>query len=506
MKSEKKQEKKVILISQESSEVRVAVLEDNILEELYIERSDQIKICGNVYKGVVKAVVPGIAAAFVTLENVKDGFLYLEEESLVDIEDSSISVFGFSLFGGEKKKPLDDKLHEGQEVVVQVVKEPIRSKGPRLTRRISIPARYVVLVPGKKELGISRRIENQTERNRIKKIFNDIKLPHDAGFIVRTAAEGKSQKEFERDIKYLMQKWKDIQHEIRRKKAPSLINQELDLVERVIRDHLTEDTAKIIVDKKELEKKVNQFIKLFMPKYCGDVQYEKCKGSLFEKYKIENEIERTFHRKVPLACGGHIVIEQTEGLVAIDVNSGRFTGDQNQKIEHTAFRTNCEAAREIARQVRLRDMGGIIIIDFIDMERVEHRKKVFTILEDMLKRDRAKTNVLQISKLGLVEMTRQRMRSSLEGALYDTCSYCEGRGVVKSVVTMSMKAIREIKKTLHGKTKKNLEVIVHPEVADRLVKQERNAIKSIEKDHNSKIQILYDNSMHIEDINISFLD
>lgn len=494
----------MILISQESSEIRVAVLEKNRLEELYFERADQAKICGNVYKGVVKAIVPGIAAAFVTLKNAKDGFLYLEEETLVEIDEAPLNVFGFSLFGKDKKQTSgDDKIHEGQEIVVQVIKEPIRSKGPRLTRRISIPARYVVLMPGKKELGISRRIEDPQERKRIKKIFNDIKLPNDAGFIVRTAGEGKSQKEYERDIKYLLKKWKQIHTDIRRMKSPALIHQELDLVERVIRDHLTDDTQKIIVDRKELEKKVLKFIKLYMPNYKGKIIYEKSKASLFERYKIENEIERTFRRKVNLACGGHIVIEQTEGLVAIDVNSGRFTGDRNQKVEETAFRTNCEAAREIARQIRLRDIGGIIIIDFIDMDRADHRRKVFQTLDVAVQPDRAKTNILQISKLGLVEMTRQRMRPSLESAIYDTCPYCEGRGVVRSVVTMSLKAIRDIKKTLQGTSSKNINITIHPDVADRLRKQERASLKSIEKDHKSRIHLHANDTYHIEDLTIS---
>lgn len=493
--------KKVILISQESSEIRVALLEDDVLEEFFIERIDSYKIHGNIYRGLVKAVVPAINGAFVNLGDQKDGFLYLEEESCVDFQEPDQGLFGFAFFSKKKDLPKTDKLKEGQEVVVQVTKEPIRNKGPRLTRKIAIPARYVVLVPGRKDLGISRRIEDQQERKRIKEIFTRMKLPDDAGFIVRTAGEKKSRKEFERDIKYLLQKWKQIRGDIRKKKAPVLIHQELDLIERVIRDNFSEDTSKIIVDKKELQKKVYRFMKLYLPGFKGSVDLHRGRKSLFEKYKVESEIERTFRRKVNLKCKGHIIIEQTEGLVAVDVNSGRYTKVSNP--EETAFRTNCEAAREIARQIRLRDVGGIIIIDFIDMNKSDHRKKVYQILEDAVKRDRAKTNILQISRLGLVEMTRQRMRPSLESAMYDVCPYCEGRGVVKSVITMSIKVLREIKKSLSDKKGKTLEVKVHQSVADRLLQQEKNIIKTIEKLHKSKIKIVASRHMHIEDMNIS---
>ena len=495
--------KKVILISQESGEIRVAILENNILEEFFIERSEALKLCGNVYKGIVKAVVPGIGAAFVQLGIEKDGFLYLEEEPVTDFDDSPGGFWGFNFFRKPNRTSLsqDEKLKVGQEIVVQIVKESIRNKGPRLTRRISIPARYVVLIPGRKELGISRRIENQAERQRIRNIFNEISLPQDAGFIVRTAGGGKSRKEYIRDIKYLLHKWKNIGNEIRKRCAPSLIHQELDLIERVIRDNFTDDTSRIIVDHKDTQKKVQRFLKLYLPNYSGGVELVRGKKALFDKYNIEREIERTFRRKVMLACKGHIVIEQTEGLVAVDVNSGRYTGNRN--VEETAFRTNCEAAREIARQIRLRDIGGIIIIDFIDMEKGDHRKKVYRILEEAVKRDRAKTHILQISKLGLVEMTRQRMRPSLESAVYDVCPYCEGRGVVRSVITMSIKTIREIKKTLGDQKRKTVDIKVHPEVAERLIKIEKNTLKNIEKEHKSKIVIHPRPQMHIEDLQIT---
>lgn len=493
--------KKVMLISQESHEIRVAILENSILEEFYIERPEALKLYGNIYKGIVKALVPGIGASFVNLGTEKDGFLYLEEEELSEITDIDDNFFSLGLFKKQAQTFNDEKLKEGQEVIVQVVKEPIRNKGPRLTRRVSIPARYLVMIPGGRMLGISRRIEDKEERERIKSIFSDMSIPIDAGFIVRTAGEGKDKKDFMRDIKYLAQKWKQIKSEIRKTQAPALVHQELELIERVIRDNVTDDITKVIVDRKEVHQKVQRYISLHLSGFKGDVELATGKKNLFDKYNIEKEIEKTYRRKVDLKCKGHIVIEQTEGLVAIDVNSGRFTGDDD--LEATAFRTNCEAAREIARQLRLRDVGGIVIIDFIDMAKSEHRKKVYAILEQAVQRDRAKTNVLQISKLGLVEMTRQRMRPSLESAVYSVCPYCEGRGVVRSVVTMTIKTIREIKKVLVDQTKKELEVRVHADVAQRLLEQENDTLRNIEKTHKSRITIIPQDAMHIEDISIS---
>ncbi len=493
--------KKKIFISQEGSEIRVAVTERGLLEEFYIERKDSLKICGNIYKGIVKAIVPAIGAAFVTLEGVRDGFLYMDEEPLFDIDDINPAFFSFFSWKNSNNQK-NDILVEGQEVIVQVVKEPIRNKGPRLTRRISIPGRYIVLIPGREELGVSRRIESKSERNRIKEIFSSVKLPAGVGFIVRTAGEGKSEKEYLRDIKYLLHKWKQIQSKIRRAAPPALVYEETDLVERVIRDNVTENTAEIVVDRKELEKSVNKFLKLYMPNVSIKVKFDKDKKPLFERYGIEREVERAFRRKVRLRCGGHIVIEQTEGLVAIDVNSGSFTSDSN--TEETAYHTNMEAAVEIARQIRLRDMGGIIIIDFIDMDKAFHRRDVYRALEEAVRRDKAKTKILQISKLGLVEMTRQRMRPSLESAIYDRCPYCEGRGVVKSAITMSLKVVREIKKSLNAKKIKHIKVYVNPAVAERLVNQEKNVLKEIEKNYRTKLEIIGDSDMHMEDIEISF--
>ena len=497
--------KKEILMSLEANEKRVAILEDGKLEEFFIERADAFKMFGNIYKAKVKSIVPGIGASFVDLGTKKDGFLYVGDA--VESPFGLDSAFEEVEFEGKRERTepprIEDVLKIGQEVFVQVVKEPIRDKGPRLTTHVAIPARYLVLIPGENKVGVSRRIDDPKERERIRQIFAEMELPKDSGFIVRTAGEGKSKKEFVRDVKYLTKTWSRIKSEIHRKKAPSLIHHELVLVERIIRDYFTEDMDRIVVDHKELYDHVRRFVRLYLPDCHVQVDWHKAPVPLFEKYNIEKEIEKTFHKKVFLRSGGHIVIEQTEGLVAIDVNTGKFTGHRD--LEETVYRTNLEAAQEVARQVRLRDMGGIIIIDFIDMTKSDHRRHLYRLFKDVMKKDRAKTNILQMSELGLVEMTRQRIRPSLESAVYDGCPYCEGKGIIKSVTTMTIETIKEIKKALNHSRDKVLNVYAHPQVVERLLHEQQRSIRDLEHQSKSRIIVLADPSLHREDVNITFV-
>ncbi|HNV86084.1 MAG TPA: Rne/Rng family ribonuclease [Candidatus Omnitrophota bacterium] len=498
------QPKKEILISLEANEIRVAVLEDGVLGEFYIERADGERLHGNIYKGKVSSLLPGIGAAFIDLGTKRDGFLYVADALRSPLDEDEIAGDDSeekSVAPGDMK--IEEFLKVGQEIVVQVVKEPIGGKGPRLTTKFTIPARYLVLMPGEGKVGISRRIEERRERDRIRQIFGAMELPKDAGFIVRTASEGKSKEEFDRDIRYLMRQWDQIKHEIRRKRGPALIHRELDLVERTIRDLLTKDTAKIVVDHKSLEEKVRRFLRLYLGDNRFPVEFYQGRIPLFERYHIDEEIEKAFQRKVLLRCGGSIVIEQTEGLVSIDVNTGKYAGRRN--LEETAFKTNCEAAREIARQVRLRDMGGIIIVDFIDMEYEGHCREVIRIFRDALRHDRARTNVLKLSELGLVEMTRQRVRPSLESAVYDTCPYCEGRGLVKSVRTMSVEMIKKVRRALLSVRGKTLQVSVHPGVAERLIRTDFRAIQDIERQSKNRVVIVADPGLHVEDSTFDFI-
>ncbi len=502
--------KRDILISLEANEKRVAILENGVLEEFFIERADQKYMLGNIYKGNVRTIIPGIEAAFINIGSEKDGFLYVTdavrnpldaEEEPGEVEDEEEEERRPKRRHHHARVKINELLKEGQEVIVQVVKEPIRTKGPRLTTFFSFPARYLVMMPGEKRLGLSRRIDNPKERERIRAIFSRMDIPDDVGFIVRTAAEGKSDKEFERDIRYLLGIWNQLKKDINTKPAPSLIHEELDLVERIVRDFYTEETDTIIVDDKSVHGKLMNFIKIYMQEENVNVQMYHDRVPLFEKYNIEKEIEKTFQKTVYLKSGGHLVIEQTESLVAIDVNTGKFTGRHN--LEETVYRTNCEAAREIARQLRLRDIGGIIIADFIDMEEEEHRRSVLRIFKEAMRRDRAKTNILKISELGLVEMTRQRVRPSHESALYQPCIYCGGKGTVKSVTTMLIQAVKQIKKAFADSKRKTLEVSMNPGVAERLVVQEKRLLKSLEHQYKSRIVILANPSLHVEEIRMN---
>ena len=404
----------------------------------------------------------------------------------------------------QRKPRIEEVLKVGQKVIVQVVKEPLGNKGPRLTTQFSIPARYLVMMPGESKIGISRRVESRTERERIRGIFRSLEIPKGVGFIVRTNAEGKSDADFTRDIRYLIRLWKKIHGMISAKKAPVMIHQELGLVERVVRDYVNEETTKIVVDHPEIFKKLKRFTSVYMPGQDLNIEFAKEKGSLFERHGIEKEIERTFQKNVHLKSGGYLVIEQTEALVVIDVNTGKFTGN-NKGLEETVYKNNVEAAQEIARQLRLRDIGGIVVIDFIDMEQGQHRRSLFNIFKEAVSKDRAKTHLVQVSELGLIQMTRQRMRPSLESAVYDTCPYCEGKGNIKSTATMAIQVIRELRKSLKESRDRIVNAYVHPDVAERLLQQEKKALRFLEKNTGSRISVYSEPTAHREDINITFI-
>ena len=404
----------------------------------------------------------------------------------------------------QRRPRIEEVLKVGQKVIVQVVKEPLGTKGPRLTTQFSIPARYLVMMPGESKIGISRRVESRGERERIRGIFRSLEIPKGVGFIVRTNAEGKSDADFTRDIRYLLRLWKKIHSMISAKKAPVMIHQELGLVERVVRDYVNEDTAKIIVDHPEIFKKLKRFTSVYMPGQTLNIEFAREKGSLFERHGLEKEIERTFQKNVHLKSGGSIVIEQTESLVAIDVNTGKFTGN-SKGLEETVYKNNVEAAQEIARQLRLRDVGGIVVIDFIDMEQSQHRRSLFNIFKEAVSKDRAKTHLVQVSELGLIQMTRQRMRPSLESAVYDTCPYCEGKGNIKSTATMAIQVIRELRKSLKDSRDRIVNAYVHPDVAERLLQQEKKALRYLEKSTGSRISVYSEPAAHREDINITFI-
>jgi ribonuclease G len=494
---------KEILISVEGQEKRVAVVEGGKLEEFYVERTDSERLVGNIYKGLVNSIVIGIQAAFIDVGLEKNGFLYVSDiiapaEEYDEIRDERHSKGKETGCRGPVR--IESLLRGKQEILVQVVKEPIGGKGPRLTTHITLPGRYLVWLPTEKHIGVSKRIADEQERERLKAILREIKTPKEAGIIVRTAGEGRTKREFERDLRYLSNLWRRIKQTASRRPAPSRIHEDYDLPMRVVRDFLTEGVDSLIIDCKDEYRRLLHFVNSLLPQMRSKLVSYKEITPLFERKNIEREIQKLYDKKVYLKSGGHIVIEQTEGLVAIDVNTGKYTGKKD--LEETVFMVNMEAVEEIARQIRQRDIGGIIVVDFIDMELQGHREQVFNALVEAMKRDKAKTNILPISEIGIVEMTRQRMRKSIESKFYEPCSYCAGRGSVKSVATMAVETLRAIKGYLRGGARRTISVRVHPGVATRLFNEDRGSISSIENMYKAKVVITADPSLRIEEVRI----
>lgn len=476
------------MINIETQEKRVAILNDNRLEEFYIERPQDKTIVGNIYKGVIEAVLPAVGAAFVDIGLPKKGFLYISE---IEYAFESAGAIGINAKPPEIKK--------GQEVLVQVVKESFGTKGPRLSCHIGLAGRYLVIMPQEKQIGISRRIEDEEERRRLKKLLSEAKLPGGVGFIVRTAALGKSKQELSRDAQFLFKLWQRMEKIIQAKKAPALIYEEYDLTFRVIRDSFTEDVSKLIVDSKDEYYRIRRFMRTFLSYLTNKIELYRGEG-LFADKDVEGQIAKIFENKVYLKSKAYIIIEPTEGLVVIDVNSGGFRKKIGQ--EEAAFRVNCEAAEEAARQLRLRDLGGIIVIDFIDMEKEGHRRQVLEVLKKALNNDKAKYDILGISKFGLVEMTRERVHNTVQTLSYQACPYCEGRGRIKSPLTVSINALKELKKFLNGKSLKQVSVTLHPLVIAEILKDKVN-LGFLERKFKTRINFISNPSSHIELINIA---
>ncbi len=497
---------KEIFINVTQQEKRIAIFENKRIEEFYTERLDDVNLVGNIYKGRVDSVLPGMGAAFVDIGLEKNGFLYVTDvvagmgsyekllEEGVDVEEAKRSE------RQKKLPPINELLKKGDEILAQIVKEPISTKGARLTTHISIPGRFLVLMPFDNHIGLSKRIESREERDRIRKIIESLKLPKDLGFIVRTAAQGVSEKDFQRESRYLINLWNNIKAKTKKTKAPALIHSEYDLVLRVVRDIFTDDVSALEVDSRNDFKRISRFLNILAPHLKPRLKLYEDKVPLFEKFDIEKQIEKIYDRVVQLKSGGYLIFEQTESLVAIDVNSGKFVGKKN--LEDTAFKTNIEAADEVPRQLKLRDLGGIIIIDFIDMDYADHRKQVFRTLERRLEDDKAKTNILNISSIGLVEMTRQRVRESIESKSYQKCPYCNGRGMVKSISTISIDLVRKLERVLQDTKSREVFVSMHPEVAYYISSPEKNMIKSLEMRFRKNIRIIEDPNIHVEEIKI----
>jgi ribonuclease G len=474
--------KQKIIINADSYETRIAILEDDELAELLVERADQRRHVGDIYKARVNAVLPGMQAAFVDLGLPKTGFLHVSDlaESLSDLEDiSDLEENGDRSRRRRGAVPkIEDHLKKGQEILVQITKESIGTKGPRVTQQVSLPGRYCVLMPGVDHVGVSRRIEDRAERQRIKAIIGDLK-PKGVGLIARTVGEGKGDPDFSADVKHLHKLWQKIDRKAGAARAPALVHRELEMTAGLIRDLFTDEVEEVVVDDKDSFAEVQAYLKAVSPELRGRVQLYRGREPIFDAFDIETQIEKTFERKVWLKKGGYICIDHAEALVAIDVNTGRFTGKKNQ--EETIFRTNFEAAHEIPRQLRLRDIGGIIVIDFIDMESEANKRGVLDELRHELRKDRARTKAFGVSELGLVEMTRQRERSSLLHYYTEDCPSCAGLGKVPSPETMLVKLERAMRRVAAMGTEKRIVVRTSPEVALFFVEQEARRFAELEK-------------------------
>ncbi len=490
-----------IIVNAGREETRVALTENGLVTEIYIDRKKDRGVAGNVYKGRVMKVLPGMQAAFVDIGLEKSAFLYVGDvfdstsEYAPMMEDEGLELEVEPRRKRSHANQIEDMLQEGQDILVQVSKEPISTKGARVTTYISIPGRYLVMMPGVNHIGVSRRIENGEERKRLREIVGRLRKQN-TGYIIRTASQGRSEDEFTADIEFLSKLWENIQKKKERMSSPALLHNELDLVFRVIRDVFTRDVDRMVIDSQEEYQRVKEFVESYIPQLSRRVKPYDGDDPIFEHYGVEIEISRALGRKVWLKSGGYIIIDQTEALTTIDVNTGRYVGKRS--LEDTILKTNLEAVREIAYQLRLRNIGGILILDFIDMEREDNRRKVYSALQEALAHDKAKTTISHISPIGLIEMTRKRIRESLGRTLCDTCPYCEGRGYVKSSRTICYEVFREIRRAFAGSEEKKALVTVNSVVADMLYDEERQGVEELEKEFQKKMVIKADPNLHQE--------
>jgi ribonuclease G len=482
-----------IIINISPEQTRVALLDTNSqLAELYIERKRDASLVGSVYKGRVVKVLPGMQSAFVDIGLEKAAFLHAADV---------LSGFDYSIFGEDLEEsvpihlPIEDMLQEGEEVFVQVSKDSIGTKGARVTSYITLPGRYLVLMPGVEHIGVSRKILDEDERTRLKDLVAEFK-PKDFGFIIRTVSEGCTDDDLKNDIEYLMLLWDNIEKKKEKVHAPHLLYADLNLPLRSIRDFLGRDVDTLIIDSKEEYDKLIEFVNSYFPKLSSRVVMHESAEPIFDAYGIELEIPKALGKHVWLKSGGYIVLDQTEALTSVDVNTGKFVGKAS--LEDTIFKTNMEAVKEIAYQIRLRNLGGIIIIDFIDMEKEENRQKLFSVFQEEMNKDRAKCTILEVSELGLIQMTRKRVRESLERVLCESCSYCDGKGFIKSATTVAYEILMELRKI--GLTQKNCKIMLsaHPNVANFLYEDERETIEAIEKENGFKIIVKADQTYHQE--------
>ncbi|AOS44593.1 Ribonuclease G [Lacunisphaera limnophila] len=502
-----------LVINSEPLEKRVALLVDGQLDRFEIERESDDRMVGGIYKGRVKNLDPGLKAAFVDIGYAKNAFLHYWD-MLPAATDSSVEVVRVNKKKGAVERKAEPTVKDipglyppGSEIVIQVTKGPIGTKGPRTTTNLSLPGRYLILTPFSDGCGISRKIEDPQERKRLKTLINELTIPEGMGVIVRTAGEGKKSRYFVRDLHLLLKKWETIMYKMEHDRAPSNLYQEPDIVERTVRDFLTEDIDRVLIDDESDFKRTQEFVSQISSRSRGKIAYYKDSIPVFERYNIERQIEQTFQRKVTLPSGGQIVIDETEALISIDVNTGSHKSRSGDE-KNTIFQVNMEAAVEIARQIRLRNIGGLVIMDYIDMKERRHRNAVYDKMVELMAEDKAKTHILPISQLGIMQMTRQRQQESLSANLYTPCPYCHGRGTVKSATTMSVELQRRLSSVARrlqarkdGK-EYSLRVHVHPGILERLRSEDSDLLVRMEKLFGVKLAFRADPNYHVENFKI----
>ncbi len=505
---EKKIHKEVI-INAETLETRVAVTEDGKLEEFNIERTTEERLVGSIFKGKVRNLEDGLKAAFVDIGFEKNAFLHYWD-IVPNQFDSGVEIVERENQGRRPQRPkitqkdIPRLYSPGSDIIVQVTKGPISTKGPRVTTNLVLPGRFLVLLPNSDQSGISRKIENVEERKRLKKILRQLSIPDGMGVIMRTAGEGQQLRYFVRDLAFLIEEWNQIQERIKKQPMATCVFQEPDLIERTVRDFLTEDVERIVVDNAKAYERMREMISKISKRSASKIKLYTEAQPVFDRFNVSKQLENTFSRQVHLKSGGYVVIDETEALVAIDVNTGRHKGGKDQ--EALILKVNLEAAEEICRQLRLRNMGGLIVLDFIDMKGGRDRQQVHNRMRDGLRRDKAKTHILPISQLGLMEMTRQRHSESVRAAVYDDCPYCKGRGKVKSTVTMSVEIQRKLQEILKKRTRDEndfqLRIVVHPTVLERLRTEDEKHLIEMEKRYFGKLSFRADTGMHAEQFKI----
>ena len=506
--------RKEIITNCADDETRVAILDDGALTEVFLERAQARGLVGNIYKGRVSRVLPGMQSAFVDIGLERDGFLYVSDV-LAEIEEFSSWMEGDANGDDDsaEHKPrkrrsrraresqrIDQLLSKGDEIVVQISKAPLGTKGPRITTHISLPGRFLVYMPTVDHAGVSRKIPDRTERNRLRKIIQNIRPKNTGGMIARTAGIGRNQQDFQDDMMFLIEAWEEIKRRSEAATAPRLIHRDLSVLLRLLRDVFTEDFDRVVVDdEKEFERAV-RFVGQLQPSMVDKIEHYQKKPPIFDHFKIQQQLDKALESKVWLKSGGYLVIDQTEALVAIDINTGKYVG--KRRLEDTVLTTNLEAIKEIVRQLRLRDLGGIIVIDFIDMEEKASEQQVLQALIEELKKDRAKTQVLQISEFGLVQLTRQRVKQSLERIMLQPCPYCAGSGRVKSIDTICFEILREVKRLKNELNGSGVVIRTSPSVAAALEHTERGLFRQIRSIVQAPVSLLPDGHLHQEQFEV----